>query len=123
MSGATLLEDLTRSGVKLWKEGNELRCRGPKKTLTPEVLAQLKEHKPEILKRLNPPAPESATPLRPPVVNTDVRCIHDTTSDKCAVCNGYARWLRADEDRLRRAQANPEGVRREFWQAVRGGVA
>jgi hypothetical protein len=50
------------------------------------------------------------------------RCIHGTTFDKCAVCSGYVRWLVGDEDRLRRAQANPETVRREFWRAVRGGV-
>ncbi len=50
-----------------------------------------------------------------------VRCIHDTTPDACQVCNGYARWLIADPDRLRRAQARPEEVRREFWRSVRGG--
>ena len=134
MSGATLLEDLTRRGVKLWTEGGELRCRGPKKTLTPEVLAQLKQHKPEILEQLNTPTAEARRRqgARPdlglqadvsPKLETDVRCIHGTTSDKCAVCNGYARWLIADEGRLRRAQVNPEVVRREFWQSVRGGAA
>ncbi len=51
-----------------------------------------------------------------------VRCIHRMASDECAVCSGYVRWLMADEGRLRRAQANPEGVRREFWRAVRGGA-
>jgi hypothetical protein len=49
-----------------------------------------------------------------------VRCIHDTTPDACAVCNGYARWLIADPDRLRRAQARPEEVRREYWRSARG---
>jgi hypothetical protein len=49
------------------------------------------------------------------------RCIHGTTSDKCAVCSGYARWLITDEARIRRAEANPEAVRREFWREVRGG--
>ncbi|MCA1716263.1 MAG: hypothetical protein LC781_05155 [Actinobacteria bacterium] len=48
-----MLEDLTGRGVKLWREGDELRGRGPKKTLTPEVLAQLKEHKQEILRTLS----------------------------------------------------------------------
>lgn len=49
-----------------------------------------------------------------------VRCIHRMASDECAVCSGYVRWLIADEDRLRRMQANPEVVRREFWRSVRG---
>ncbi len=49
-----------------------------------------------------------------------VRCIHDMPSDECAVCSGYARWLIEDEGRLRRAQADPEGVRREFWRTGRG---
>ncbi len=51
-----------------------------------------------------------------------VRCIHDTTPDACQVCNGYARWLIADPDRLRRAQARPEEVRREFWRAAGGAI-
>lgn len=52
-----------------------------------------------------------------------LRCIHDTNPDACGVCSGYARWLIADEGRLRRAQADPDGVRREFWRAVRGGAS
>ena len=116
MTGATLLEDLTRHGVKLWTEGGELRCRGPKKTLTPEVLAQLKEHKPEILKRLTPPAPV----YTPAPQDTVVQCIHRLASDECKVCSGYVRWLITDEDRLQRLQSNPEAIRREFWHSVRG---
>jgi hypothetical protein len=53
--------------------------------------------------------------------STPLRCIHDMAPDKCAVCGGYVRWLIADEGRLRRAQASPEEVRREFWRSV-GGV-
>jgi TubC N-terminal docking domain len=66
MTGATLLEDLTGRGVKLWAEGDELRCRGPKKTLTREVLAQLKEHKAEIvglLARHGVPRRDASEPL------------------------------------------------------------
>jgi len=50
-----------------------------------------------------------------------VGCIHGTSVESCAVCSGYARWLANDEGRLRKAQSNPEAVRREFWRAVRGG--
>ncbi len=64
-----------------------------------------------------------ATPLRPyavNAVNADIRCIHRLPSEACAVCSGYVRWLIADEERVRRAQNNPEAVRREFWRLVRG---
>ncbi len=45
-------------------------------------------------------------------------CIHRLPSKECAVCSGYVRWLIADEERVRRAQNNPEAVRREFWRAT-----
>jgi hypothetical protein len=61
-----------------------------------------------------------ATPLRPYAVNAVIRCIHDMSPDACGVCSGYARWLIEDEGRLRRAQAAPEEVRREFWRTKRG---
>jgi hypothetical protein len=61
-----------------------------------------------------------ATPLRPYAVNAVVRCIHGATEERCAVCSGYVRWLTADEERLSRAQNNPEAVRREFWRLVLG---
>jgi hypothetical protein len=50
-----ILEDLDRRGVKVWVEGEDLRYRGPKKALTPEVLAELKAHKTEIISALRPP--------------------------------------------------------------------
>ena len=70
---------------------------------------------------------KGATSLRPTTLTTliagedekrDVPCIHGTPQDACAVCSGYARWLAADGERLRRAQADPEAVRREFWREV-----
>jgi hypothetical protein len=51
---------------------------------------------------------------------TAVACIHGMTEDRCAVCSGYVRWLVAHEGRLRAAQNNPEIVRREFWQSLKG---
>lgn len=117
MSGTTLLEDLTRHGVKLWAEGGELRCRGPKKALTPEVLAELKSHKPEILSQLNPPSTAGTSPR---TVSEVVRCIHNTTPNECALCSGYVRWLNADEHRIERALHNPDKVRRDFWREVKG---
>lgn len=51
-----------------------------------------------------------------------VQCIHRLNPDECAVCSGYVRWLIADEERFRRAQSNPEAMRREFWCLVRGGA-
>src|SRR5215212_6267376 len=56
-----------------------------------------------------------------PPTGTAVSCIHGMAQDDCAVCSGYVCWLIADEGRLRRAHADPEGMRREFWRSVRGG--
>ncbi len=53
----------------------------------------------------------------------EVPCIHGTTQDKCCVCTGYARWLIADEGRVRRAQVDPDGVRREFWRSRNEGTS
>jgi hypothetical protein len=60
------------------------------------------------------------TPLRPYAVNAVIQCIHSRKAEACGVCSGYARWLIEDESRLRRARANPEAARREFWRSVRG---
>ncbi len=70
-----------------------------------------------------PPIKDTATPLRGYAVNAVVRCIHNTTPDRCAVCSGYARWLGSNEARLLRAQRDPEAVRREFWREAKGGAS
>jgi hypothetical protein len=49
-----------------------------------------------------------------------VVCIHNVEPEECAVCSGYVRWLIEGEGRLRRARANPEEARREFWRSVKG---
>jgi len=53
MSAAQLLEELTARGVKVWAEGSRLRCGGPKSVVTPEVVAELKEHKNDLLRALS----------------------------------------------------------------------
>jgi hypothetical protein len=60
------------------------------------------------------------TPLRPYAVNAVIQCIHGISPSVCGVCSGYARWLAGDADRLRRAQTQPEEVRREFWRLMKG---
>jgi len=69
------------------------------------------------------PKPRYTNLIGKEAAGSTVLCIHGTTRDACAVCSGYVRWLIADEGRLRRAQADPEGVRREFWRAIKGGVS
>jgi amino acid adenylation domain-containing protein len=44
-----LLSDLSRLGIKLWADGDRLRYKAPKETLTPDLLIQLRERKAEIL--------------------------------------------------------------------------
>ncbi len=46
------LSDLHALGVKLWLEDDNLRYKAPKDSLTPTLLAQLRERKPEILEFL-----------------------------------------------------------------------
>jgi hypothetical protein len=85
VSAAALVEDLTGRGVRLWAEGGELRCRGSKKVLTPDVLAKLKEHKAEILNLLHPStakAPEAASDQDP--------CHHEIVGG-CWLCEKYGR--------------------------------
>ena len=50
---ANLLADLEQRGVRLWPDGEQLAIRAPKGALTPELRAQLAEHKTEILNRLS----------------------------------------------------------------------
>lgn len=44
MSALALVEELSSRGVKLWADGERLRCRGPRRALTPEALALLRQH-------------------------------------------------------------------------------
>ncbi len=46
------LFDLNQQDIKLWMEGDRLRCNAPKGTLTPELKAELAERKVEILRFL-----------------------------------------------------------------------
>lgn len=52
MSAAHILENLTRRGARVWAEGDRIRCRGPKEVVTPEVVAELREHKADLLHAL-----------------------------------------------------------------------
>ncbi len=91
-------------------------------SLRPTTLTTLIESEEEEVWVATDPDRRRYTNLSRKGTGAPVRCIHDTTSDECAVCSGYVRWLIEDEGRLRRAQADPEGVRREFW-AGRGGAS
>ncbi|MEM9484543.1 MAG: thioester reductase domain-containing protein, partial [Cyanobacteria bacterium P01_F01_bin.116] len=62
-----LLKHLQSRDVRLWLEGDTLRCNAPKGALTPELTAQLKERKPEIIALLK----GSATPVSEPTTTTD----------------------------------------------------
>jgi hypothetical protein len=60
MSVAPLVEELVGKGVRLSIEGGDLKCRGPKSALTPEVVARLKAHKAEVMAHL------LTAPVKPP---------------------------------------------------------
>ena len=52
MSIQELLSQLVKLDIKLWVEGERLRYNAPQGAMTPELLAQLVEHKAGILARL-----------------------------------------------------------------------
>ena len=66
MSAATLLEDLDAPAGEVWasEAGDNLRYKGPKKALMPEVLAELKARKAEILDHIRPPGDLRRMPRR-----------------------------------------------------------
>lgn len=59
------LSELRHLDVKLWIEGDRLRYRAAKDTLTPEILAQLRERKAEILTFLHGASTASGSNLSP----------------------------------------------------------
>jgi hypothetical protein len=85
VSAAAFVEDLQRRGVRLWLEGGELRCRGSKKVLTPEVVTRLKEHKAEIRDLLRP------APAKAPEPPADQDPCHHGTPGGCWLCEKYGR--------------------------------
>ncbi|NEO38505.1 MAG: amino acid adenylation domain-containing protein [Moorea sp. SIOASIH] len=53
MNLVEFLQDISLKGVKLWCDGEKLRTGGSQEVLTPDVIAQLKQHKTEILQLLH----------------------------------------------------------------------
>jgi len=49
MTVDAFLKEVTLQGVDLWTQGEQLRYRGTKADLTPDLLAKIKEHKAELL--------------------------------------------------------------------------
>jgi amino acid adenylation domain-containing protein len=65
-----LLAELRQQGVNLWVEGDRLRYRAAKDSLTPELLSELKSRKVEIIAFLNQ-ATESTSVQIPPIEPID----------------------------------------------------
>ena len=49
MTAPELLDVLHRAGVEVARAGGNLKLRGPREAMTPEVLARVRERKPELL--------------------------------------------------------------------------
>ncbi|MEO0405798.1 MAG: thioester reductase domain-containing protein [Cyanobacteria bacterium P01_A01_bin.135] len=63
----TLLQTLHRLDIRLWLDGDSLRCNVPKGAMTAEIKQQLQQHKPELIALLKgeavePPASEASQP-------------------------------------------------------------
>jgi thioesterase domain-containing protein/acyl carrier protein len=65
-----LILELSQRKVKLWLEGDRLRYKAPKDALTPELLAQVKEHKADIITFLQE-ATHSKSNQLPPIIKID----------------------------------------------------
>jgi hypothetical protein len=84
-----LLSELQRQGVTLQAEGDRLRVKAPKGTLTPEVRQALTAQKAELLRLLvDSPPPPAAFPREPPPADV-------VGGIPCADCGGteWWRWL------------------------------
>jgi amino acid adenylation domain-containing protein len=64
-TAAELLATLRQKDVKLWLDGDKLRYRAAKDTLSPELLAQLKTHKAEIINFLKSIGAGNSSPIPP----------------------------------------------------------
>ncbi|NJL21112.1 MAG: hypothetical protein HC895_10285 [Leptolyngbyaceae cyanobacterium SM1_3_5] len=67
---AELLSELRQRNVSLWLEGDRLRYRAAKAALTPDLLAQMKNHKADLIAFLREATVASSQP-RPPIVPVD----------------------------------------------------
>src|SRR6202035_1614488 len=67
VNAARLLGDLDRLGVRLWAEGDRLCYRSPQGSLTPPLLARLREGKAEILELVRRSEPRPARRPAPPL--------------------------------------------------------
>ncbi|MBW4660744.1 MAG: amino acid adenylation domain-containing protein [Drouetiella hepatica Uher 2000/2452] len=68
---AEFLFNLSEQGIKLWFDGDRLRCNAPKQVLTPDLQMQLTERKPEILAFLQSLSEPSAAGLDLPAIVPD----------------------------------------------------
>ena len=49
----TFLSDLANQDIKLWMDGDRLRCNAPQGVITPEIQTELKNRKAEIIQFLD----------------------------------------------------------------------
>src|SRR4030095_1108344 len=111
MTAMMLMEKLSRLGVSLHAEGNQLRYRGPAAVITPELKQSILEQKAEIIARLNQtenygpgrPSPENAArPVAERCKEARELCgelnhLYDT---RAAILEGVAGFSRAEAERL-----------------------
>lgn len=93
------LSDLCYLDVKLWADGERLRCNAPKGTLTPTLKAQLSERKREILKFLDKAnstgdvAALNAEAVLDPTVRPETVPAQPTTEPACIFFTGATGFL------------------------------
>lgn len=96
------LAELCRRDVKLWADGDRLRCNAPKGTLTPALKAQLSDRKAEILQFLNnkgnstqPTADLNAEAVLDPTIRPETVPAQPITEPACIFLTGATGFLGA----------------------------
>jgi amino acid adenylation domain-containing protein len=91
-----LWANLSKRGVELWTDGEQIHYRGPRQVLTPPVLAQIRERKQELLEELKSGTVVRTYPLSHP--QRALWYIHQSAPDSSAYNTAMALRLRFDPD-------------------------
>lgn len=94
-----ILAELNAKGIDVATVGDQLELTGPKRAITPEVIAEVRQHKQEILDMLAPVSPEGeataneiealmALGLR--LRRGEIKALQcGITGEKCIACPGH----------------------------------
>jgi hypothetical protein len=121
LTATTILDDLARQGVALWPDGDELVYDAPPASVTPELLATLRERRCEILAALKASTADSPLDERRNINRDAGRCgqhinpadWQDSRANRgmirtaCKRCGGFIGYRPAEKRRTARPRRPP----------------